>query len=167
MAPSVTLMRKIFEKALTIGFVTSAAKPHKAKQDVIRINGNTKLIPSRENNELLFMCIVKSWLIFYFFLFISRYGAMALVSSRKVNSPFLNSWRVTKDFGEAGVTTGTVAAASITSHTFVSGCSPVARTNCRLSHPLTGIMASSDSPLLMTEATWCFFRLTTRRVMVV
>lgn len=70
MAPSVTLMRKIFEKALTIGFVTSAAKPHKAKQDVIRINGNTKLIPSRENNELLFMCIVKSWLIFDFLFFL-------------------------------------------------------------------------------------------------
>ena len=32
-------MRKIFEKAFTIGFVTSLAKPHRAKQNVTRING--------------------------------------------------------------------------------------------------------------------------------
>jgi hypothetical protein len=33
-------MRKIFEKAFTIGFVMSLAKPHRAKQDVTRMNGN-------------------------------------------------------------------------------------------------------------------------------
>ena len=32
-------MRKILENAFTIGFVMSLAKPHRAKHDVMRMNG--------------------------------------------------------------------------------------------------------------------------------
>ena len=45
-------MRKIFENAFTIGLVMSLANPHKAKQNVTRMNGIRKLIPSFEINDL-------------------------------------------------------------------------------------------------------------------
>ena len=41
MAPSVTLMRNIFENAFTMGLVMSLAKPQRAKQLVMRINGTS------------------------------------------------------------------------------------------------------------------------------
>ena len=44
--PSVTLMRKIFEKDFTSGPVVLFEKPHIAKQAVIRMKGSRKLRPS-------------------------------------------------------------------------------------------------------------------------
>ena len=53
-APSVTLILKIFENALTIGLVTSLANPHRAKHAVTIMNGMSRLTPFLVNNPLFF-----------------------------------------------------------------------------------------------------------------
>ena len=55
MAPSVTLIRKIFENAFTMGLVTSLAKPQRAKHEVIMRKGMRKLTPSLVSKPLSFL----------------------------------------------------------------------------------------------------------------